>query len=97
VLLAVDTLGHRLAPAVTPADAREREQVAERAAAVQEATGQTVTPAHAGRRPMRGHGIRLEVFRHMEAKKGLVLPPAPGGRALVRVVRVVRAIPAAGP
>src|ERR687886_2710702 len=39
---AVDTLGHLLALHVTPADAQDREQVALLAAAVQEATGDSV-------------------------------------------------------
>src|SRR5215204_3767411 len=40
--VAVDTLGHLLALHVTPADEGDRAQVAELAAAVQEATGQRV-------------------------------------------------------
>src|SRR3954469_13053568 len=42
---AVDTLGHLLALHVTPADEQDRAQVADLAAAVQEATGQTVEVA----------------------------------------------------
>ena len=42
---AVDTLGHLLALHVTPADARERAQVAELAKAMQEATGRTAEGA----------------------------------------------------
>jgi transposase len=53
------------------------------AAAVQEATGATVTPAYVDRgytgdRPAAdaaAHGIALEVVKHPEAKRGFVLPP----------------------
>src|SRR5215208_5137765 len=45
VHLAVDTLGHLLALLVTPANEQERAQVAELAARVQEATGETVEVA----------------------------------------------------
>jgi transposase len=83
VHMAVDTLGHLLALLVTPADAQEREQVAELAAAVQEATGQAVTLAYVdqgytGDQPAadaQAHGIELEVVKHAEAKKGFVLLP----------------------
>ena len=83
VHIAVDTLGHLLALVVTPADAQEREQVAELAAAVQEATGQSVSLAYVdqgytGDQPQAdaaAHGIALEVVRHREAKKGFVLLP----------------------
>jgi transposase len=46
VHVAVDTLGHLLALRVTPASDDKRAQVAELAAAVQGATGQTVTLAY---------------------------------------------------
>lgn len=42
---AVDTLGHLLALVVTPANAQDRAQVAELAAAVQATTGETVAVA----------------------------------------------------
>ena len=79
----MDTLGHLLALAVTPADEQERAQVAGLAAAVQEATGQTVSLAYVdqgytGDQPAadaRAHGIELEVVKHTEAKKGFVLLP----------------------
>ncbi len=45
VHLAVDTLGHLLARQATPANDQDRAQVAELAAAVQAATGETVTLA----------------------------------------------------
>jgi transposase len=80
---AVDTLGHLLALRVTAASAQERDQVAALAAAVQEATGQTVTLAYVdqgytGDQPAAdaaAHGIRLEVVTHTEPKKGFVLLP----------------------
>jgi transposase len=83
VHIAVDTLGHLLALVVTPADAQEREQVAALAAAVQEATGQTVSLAYVDQgytgdqtaADAAGHGIRLEVVQHTEAKRGFVLLP----------------------
>ena len=83
VHMAVDTLGHLLALRVTPASDQERDQVFDLAAAVQEATGQTVTLAfvdqgYTGDQPAAdaaSHGIRLEVVQHTEAKKGFVLLP----------------------
>ena len=80
---AVDTLGDLLALHATPADAQDREQVARLAAAVQEATGGTVevgfvdqgytgeTPAAAAA----ARGIRLEVVKLPEARRGFVLLP----------------------
>ena len=81
--LAVDTLGHLLAVLVTPANAQERAQVAALAAAVQEATGQTVEVAfvdqgYTGDQPAADaatHGIQLEVVKLAEAKRGFVLLP----------------------
>jgi transposase len=81
--LAVDTLGHLLALRVTPADAQDRAQVAELAAAVQEATGASVELAfvdqgYTGEQPAAAaaaHGIALEVVRLPEAKRGFVLLP----------------------
>ena len=83
VHLAVDTLGHLLAMLVTPADAQERAQVAALAAAVQQATGESVEVAfvdqgYTGEAPAaaaRQHGIRLEVVKLEEAKRGFVLLP----------------------
>ena len=80
---AVDTLGHLLALTVTPANAQERAQVAVLAAAVQEATGNTVELAwvdqgYTGEEPAEaaeGYGIELAVVRLPEAKKGFVLLP----------------------
>jgi len=81
--LAVDTLGEVLALLVTPADAQDRDQVAALAKAVQEATGSTVDVAfvdqgYTGPTPAAAaaaHGIRLEVVKLPEAKRGFVLLP----------------------
>lgn len=83
VHLAVDTLGHLLALVVTPANEQDRAQVAELAEAVQDATGETVALAfvdqgYTGEQPAadaEAHGIRLEVVKHTEAKRGFVLLP----------------------
>lgn len=83
VHIAVDTLGHLLALRATAANEQERARVAELTARVQEVTGRTVevafvdqgytgdTPAEDAQR----NGIRLEVVKHTEAKKGFVLLP----------------------
>ena len=81
--LAVDTLGHLLALHVSPASADDRAQVAVLAAAVQEATGESVQVAYAdqgytGPDPAgaaAAHGIRLEVVKLPAAKRGFVLLP----------------------
>ena len=80
---AVDTLGHLLALHVTPANAQDRAQVATLAEAVQAITGQHVTlgyvdQGYTGDAPAQAavtHGIRLEVIKHTEAKRGFVLLP----------------------
>jgi transposase len=80
---AVDTLGHLLALRVTPADAQDRAQVGALAAAVQEATGASVElayvdPGYTGPAPAaaaEATGIKLEVVKHTEAKRGFVLLP----------------------
>lgn len=80
---AVDTLGHLLALVVTPANEQERAQVAELAAQVQVVTGDTVELAYVdqgytGDQPAADaavHGIRLEVVKLPEAKRGFVLLP----------------------
>jgi transposase len=80
---AVDTLGHLLALHVTPATADDRAEVGRLTAAVQEATGESVTLAYVdqgytGERPAeaaRANGIELEVVRLPEAKRGFVLLP----------------------
>ena len=81
--IAVDTLGHLLAAHVTTASEQDRAQVGVLAEAVQDATGQSVelawvdqdytdeTAADAAAE----HGIRLEVVKLPEAKRGFVLLP----------------------
>ena len=83
VHLAVDTLGHLLAVTVTKASEQERAQVAALCKKVQEATGSSVEHAwvdqgYTGEEPREAaarEGIRLEVVRLPEAKKGFVLLP----------------------
>ncbi len=83
VHLAVDTLGHLLALHVTAANEQERAQVGALAAAVQDATGASVEVAfvdqgYTGDEPAaeaEAHGIRLEVVKLPEAKRGFVLLP----------------------
>jgi transposase len=83
VHLAVDTLGHLLALKVTAANEQERAQVAELTAKIQEVTGGTVEVAfvdqgytgEAAADQAKANGIRLEVVKHTEAKKGFVLLP----------------------
>lgn len=80
---AVDTLGHLLALTVTPANAQERDQVDDLAAAVQDVTGNQVELAwvdqgYTGDEPAAAaaaHGITLTVVRLPQAKKGFVLLP----------------------
>jgi transposase len=80
---AVDTLGHLLALFVSPANEQERAWVGELAEAVQEATGESVELAYVdegytGERAAeeaQAHGMRLEVVKHEEAKRGFVLLP----------------------
>jgi transposase len=81
--LAIDTLGDLLALHATPANAQDREQVERLAAAVQDATGGTVAvgfvdQGYTGDTPATeaaSHGIRLEVVKLEEAKRGFVLLP----------------------
>ena len=83
VHIAVDTLGHLLALTVTPANEQERAQVAALCRAVQEVTGESVELAfvdqgYTGSEPAAAaaeHGIRLEVVKHREVKRGFVLLP----------------------
>src|SRR5215212_5267359 len=83
VHLAVDTLGYLLALVVTPANEQERAQVKELAEQVQAATGEMVEVAFAdqgytGPAPAEdaaSRGIRLEVVKLPEAKRGFVLLP----------------------
>jgi transposase len=81
--MAVDTLGYVLALLVTPADEQDRAQVGQLAQAVQEATGETVEVAFVDQgytgedaaQAAREHGLRLEVVKVPQAKKGFVLLP----------------------
>ncbi len=83
VHLAVDTLGHLLALHVTPANEQDRAQVGELAAAVQEVTGGSVELAfvdqgYTGDVPAQAaqdQGMRLEVIKLPQAKRGFVLLP----------------------
>lgn len=83
VHLAVDTLGHLLALKVTPANEQERQQVADLAAEIQEATGEHVQIAFVdqgytgeqAREDAARHGIDLVVVKTNEAKRGFVLLP----------------------
>ena len=83
VHIAVDTLGHLLALVVTPANEQERAQVSELARAVQEVTGESVEVAFVDQgytgddaaQAAQEHGIRLEVVKLSEAKRGFVLLP----------------------
>jgi len=80
---AVDTLGHLLAIKVTAANEQDRAQVKELAQAVQAATGANVPLAYVdqgytGEQPAADaaqHGMKLEVVKHHEAKRGFVLLP----------------------
>jgi transposase len=81
--IAVDTLGHLLALHVTPATEQDRAQVEELARQVQEVTEQSVEVAfvdqgYTGEEPAKAaqaEGMRLEVIKLPEAKKGFVLLP----------------------
>ena len=83
VHVAVDTLGNLLALKVTAANEQERAQVAELAKKVQEVTGGTIEIAFVDQgytgedaaQQAEGEGIKLEVVKHTEAKKGFVLLP----------------------
>jgi len=83
VHVAVDTLGHLLTLLVTPANEQDRAQVGELAQRVQEVTGQSVElafvdAAYTGDDPAQAaasQGMRLEVVKLPEAKRGFVLLP----------------------
>ena len=80
---AVDTLGHLLATAVTPANEQDRAQVGELAKQVQEVTDQSVELAYVDQgytgesavEQANAESIQLEVVKHTEAKRGFVLLP----------------------
>jgi transposase len=81
--VAVDTLGHLLAVAITPANEQERAQVGELCRQVQEATNQKVKTAFVDQgytgedaaEQAQAHDIELVVVKLQEAKKGFVLLP----------------------
>jgi transposase len=81
--IAVDTLGHLLALVVTPANEQDRDQVGELCEQVQAVTGETIEVAfvdqgYTGDYPAeeaQAYGIRLEVVKLPDAKKGFVLLP----------------------
>ncbi|NPD66780.1 IS5 family transposase (plasmid) [Lichenicola cladoniae] len=83
VHIAVDTLGHLLALHVTPATDQDRAEVTHLASAVQDITAHSVEIAYvdqgytgaATAEAAAEHGIRLEVVKHHEAKRGFVLLP----------------------
>src|SRR6266567_1842597 len=83
VHVAVDTLGHLLAVRVTPANEGDRAQVQQLAQAVQEVTGHNVQVAYVdagytgeqASEAAEGEGIRLEVVKLPDAKRGFVLLP----------------------
>jgi transposase len=80
---AVDTLGDLLALRVSPANEDDRKQVEKLAEEIQQATQENVEIAYVdqgytGERAFElaaEHGIRLEVVKHKEAKRGFVLLP----------------------
>ena len=77
---AVDTLGHLLALRVSPANEDDREEVNKLSEEIQRATGENVELAYVdqgytGERASgfaAEHGIRLEVVKHEEAKRGFL-------------------------
>ena len=83
VHVAVDTLGHLLALHVTPANEQDRAQVGVLAEAVQAVTGESVELAFVDQgytgataaTAAAAHGIKLEVVKLPEAKRGFVLLP----------------------
>ena len=83
VHIAVDTLGHLLALKITAANEQERAQVADLAREIQTVTGDTVEVAYVdqgytGAEPAAqaaAQGMRLEVIKLQEAKRGFVLLP----------------------
>lgn len=83
VHVAVDTLGHLLAVRVTSANEQDRAQVEQLAEAVQEVTGHNVQVAYVdagytgeqAAQDAQAHGMRLEVVKLPDAKRGFVLLP----------------------
>lgn len=83
VHMAVDTLGNLLALKVTAANEQERAQVGDLVKQVQEVTGGTVEIGYVDQGytgedaafQAEQEGIKLEVVKHTEAKRGFVLLP----------------------
>lgn len=83
VHVAVDTLDHLLPLKVRPANEQDSAQVAATSEAKQEATGESVQMAfvdqgNTAQTPAQDaavHGVRLEVIKLSEAKRGVVLLP----------------------
>jgi transposase len=79
VHMAVDTLGHLLALRVSPANEDDRAHVGEVVQAVQELTGETVEVAYVDQgytgEAAAEHGVKLEVVKLPQAKRGFVLLP----------------------
>jgi transposase len=81
--MAVDTLGHLLALHVTPANVDDRAEVGKLAAAVQDATGESVEliyvdQGYTGEKAAeaaKAQGVELCVVKLSEAKSGFVLLP----------------------
>lgn len=81
--MAADTLGHLLALHVTPANVDDRAEVGKLAAAMQEATGESVElicvdQGYTGEKAAeaaKAQGAELCVVKLAETKKGFVLPP----------------------
>jgi transposase len=81
--IAVDTLGHLLALHVTAADEQDRTQVAQLAQDVQAVTGETIEVAFVDQgytgddaaQAAAEYGLRLEVVKLPDAKRGFVLLP----------------------
>jgi transposase len=81
---AVDTLGNLLALHVSPANEQDRPPLPSLSSeAIQEATGESVELAYVDQgytgekaaEEAEAHGMRLEIVRHEEAKRGFVLLP----------------------
>ena len=76
-------MGELLALNVSPANEDDREQVGKMAEEIQQATGENVELAYVDQGytgekasdAAKEHGIRLEVVKHEEAKRGFVLLP----------------------
>ena len=83
VHVAVDTLGYLLALRVSPANENDRKEVKKLSEEIQQATGENVELAYVdqgytGEKASDSaaeHGIRLEVVKQEEAKRGFVLLP----------------------